>query len=336
MEVFLDLLCALCAVTSVLWIIATLYLGLLCVLCVVNSFLCIITTLNFAVPQLVAWSRRWWPLAGRAASTLGASGMDRSAAVRHPQGSRQHSKRRKLEAISQAQAAESLSDAVTSAAIQHVDAGPPSLQTPPLAACGASSQSLSRNPLLDSGYTEADAAATPQQAQASPPTTSWQQTLPAALTGALSLAAAEPGQSSVAAITKQSPPDCNRVAIPGRARRRPTGQSSQAAKKARRQAPAVHRPSWQLVPAEAFTPEELGGSLLALGVLPQRACSYGCQAGQWVADDTIIAILAAVCSEKASSLTHAGHSYEVSWSGHYRGLWPTMACCSIMAQGDPA
>jgi hypothetical protein len=63
---------------------------------------------------------------------------------------------------------------------------------------------------------------------------------------------------------------------------------------------------------ETSTAAGLGAALLAHGVLRERVTSFGCQAGQWVADDTIIAILAAICSEGASAFTHGGHSYQVS------------------------
>jgi hypothetical protein len=63
---------------------------------------------------------------------------------------------------------------------------------------------------------------------------------------------------------------------------------------------------------ETSTAAGLGAALLAHGVLRERVTSFGCQVGQWVADDTIIAILAAICSEGASAFTHGGHSYQVS------------------------
>jgi hypothetical protein len=118
----------------------------------------------------------------------------------------------------------------------------------------------------------------------------------------------------------------------------------------------------QTVPLEGSTPAGLGSTLLAHGVLRERVTSFGshllahifwlasfgshllahifwltsfgsqllastghifCQAGQWVADDSIIAVLAAICSDEASFLTYGGQSYEVSLSH----VTSHAACC---------
>jgi hypothetical protein len=151
-------------------------------------------------------------------------------------------------------------------------------------------------PLLGSCCTAEHVAVKPQSTPASPQHVSAQPTSPAA---------AEPEQTS---DSRQStlPTSKSRA---GQVRRKSNSHSSQAPKKARHEPPPQQQ---QAVPVQASTSAELGQALLALGVLSQRVSAFGCQAGQWVADDTIIAILAAICSDEASSLTHAGQSFEVS------------------------
>jgi hypothetical protein len=54
----------------------------------------------------------------------------------------------------------------------------------------------------------------------------------------------------------------------------------------------------QALPVNAATPEALGVAVLTMKVLPEPADAFGKHEGRWVADETIVKVMEALCSEK--------------------------------------
>jgi hypothetical protein len=67
----------------------------------------------------------------------------------------------------------------------------------------------------------------------------------------------------------------------------------------------------QALPINAATPKALGLALLAVKVLPEQADAFGKHAGHWVADETIVQVMEAICSEEAAAYTYGTERFEV-------------------------
>lgn len=111
---------------------------------------------------------------------------------------------------------------------------------------------------------------------------------------------------------------CNAGSLPATKRRSTatrTGKhpAHRLSKKARRHDTSVP------LPKDARTAGELGLSLLAHGVLLQPVDAFGCHSGQWVADETILRVLAAACSGRAAPFTSGSTHYEVCCCSHSTG-----------------
>lgn len=116
--------------------------------------------------------------------------------------------------------------------------------------------------------------------------------------------------AAAATVQRASPPAAATSGAPPAAAT-PKQQGERPKKKRRKQHSSVRSASQVPLPLQAETPEQLGAALLACGVLPGRADAFGHEAGQWVPDDTIIAVLDAVCSQRAAALTFGATQYEV-------------------------